>query len=96
VQLIGVHTPETDREKQRGLFQAELKRLEIQWPQYVDNDGRYWTALHNLWWPVTYLVDKCGRIRDRHVGELHADRDDGRKLEARIEELLDEPACAAS
>jgi hypothetical protein len=90
VQVIGIHTPEFAFERKRDLLLAEMKRLGVTWPQLVDDDERYWKALQNLYWPTTYLVDKCGRIRARHIGEVHADQDSGRQLEARIEALLAE------
>jgi hypothetical protein len=40
--------------------------------------------------PTTYLVDRCGRIRVRHIGEVHSDQDCGRVLEKQLQALLDE------
>jgi len=64
----------------------------LDFPHLVDNDLAYWKALHNEYWPAFYLVDRCGRIRTRQVGELHSGQPSGRGLEARIEALLSEPA----
>jgi hypothetical protein len=39
-------------------------------------------------------VDRCGRLRDRHVGEVHSGEESGRRVQARIEALLAEPVEA--
>lgn len=54
----------------------------------------YWKALGNEYWPTTYLVDRCGRIRERHIGEVHDGAASGRDLEAKIEGLLAESAAS--
>ncbi len=66
-------------------------------PHLLDNDHAYWNALGNEYWPSIYLVDRCGRIRERAIGEVHADQASGRQLAAQIEVLLREStACPAS
>jgi hypothetical protein len=65
----------------------------LTFPQLLDNDYAYWNALENEYWPAIYLVDRCGRIRERAIGEVHADDASGRRLETRIEALLAEPPC---
>jgi thiol-disulfide isomerase/thioredoxin len=89
--VIGVHSPEFEHEKRRERVEAEVKRHGLAYPQLLDNDLAYWGALRNEYWPTTYLVDRCGRMRERHVGEVHADEASGRGLEARIDALLAEP-----
>lgn len=89
--VIGVHSPEFGYEKKRESLAAEIARHGLAYPNLIDNDMAYWNALGNQYWPTSYLVDKCGRIRDRHAGEVHAGERSGRALEATIEALLAEP-----
>ena len=95
--LVGVHTPEMIFERERPKVEAEVKRQGLDYPHLLDNDSAYWNALGTQYWPTVYLVDRCGRLRDRHVGEVHSGEDSGRQVEARIEALLAEPtgACDA-
>jgi hypothetical protein len=69
-----------------------VRRHGLAFPQLLDNDYAYWKALENEYWPAIYLVDRCGRIRSRAIGEVHADDASGRGLEAFIEKLLAEPS----
>jgi thiol-disulfide isomerase/thioredoxin len=95
--LVGVHTPEMTFERERPKVEAEVRRQGLDYPHLLDNDSAYWNALGNQYWPTVYLVDRCGRLRDRHIGEVHSAEDSGRQVEARIEALLAEPtgACDA-
>jgi hypothetical protein len=92
--LVGVHTPEMIFERERPKVEAEVKRQGLDYPHLLDNDSAYWNALGTQYWPTVYLVDRCGRLRDRHIGEVHSGAESGRRVEARIEELLAEPAGA--
>jgi thiol-disulfide isomerase/thioredoxin len=92
--LVGVHTPEMIFERERPKVEAEVKRQGLDYPHLLDNDSAYWKALGAEYWPTVYLVDRCGRLRDRHIGEVHSAEESGRLVEARIEELLAEPAGA--
>ena len=96
--LVGVHTPEMTFERERPKVEAEVRRQGLDYPHFLDNDSVYWKALGNEYWPTVYLVDRCGRLRYRHVGEVHSGEDSGRGVEAHIEALLAEPAgaCAAA
>lgn len=94
VVVIGVHSPEFGFERKREAVEAEVKRHDLRYPNYLDLDLGYWKALDNHAWPTTYLVDKCGRIRAKHVGEVHAGQKSGLDLEGQIEALMAEaPAC---
>jgi hypothetical protein len=90
--VVGIHTPEFEWERDRSSVEAEVRKHGLAFPQLLDNDNAYWNALDNEYWPSTYLVDRCGRIRARHIGEVHAGQASGRELEAQIEALLREPA----
>lgn len=71
-----------------------MRRHRLEYPHFLDNEMAYWNALRNEYWPTTYLVDRCGRIRDRHIGEVHESQATGRSLQSRIEALLAESAAA--
>jgi len=92
--LVGIHTPEMTFERERPKVEAEVRKQGLDYPHLLDNDSAYWKALGNEYWPTVYLVDRCGRLRDRHIGEVHSGEDSGRRVEARIEALLAEPAAA--
>jgi hypothetical protein len=87
---VGVHTPEFDHEREKRRVRAEAARHGLDFPHLIDNDMAYWRALGNEYWPALYVVDKCGRIRAQHTGEVHEGAASGRRLEAKIEELLAE------
>ena len=88
--VVGIHTPEFPRERSRASVEAEVRRFGLDFPHLLDNDHAYWNALDNQYWPSIYLVDRCGRIRARAIGEVHAGERSGTKLEAEIETLLAE------
>ena len=88
--VVGIHTPELPQERVRSSVEAEVRKQGLLFPHLLDNDGAYWSALDNQYWPSIYLVDRCGRIRGRAIGEVHAGQTSGRNLEAQIERLLGE------
>lgn len=90
--MIGIHTPEFDHERDRRSVEAQVRRHALDFPHLLDNESAYWQALGNQYWPTVYLVDRCGRIRDHQVGEVHLGQPSGRRLEARLEDLLAESA----
>jgi hypothetical protein len=94
--VIGVHTPEFGFEKDRGAVEAEIRKHGLAYPNFLDNEMAFWKGLGNHYWPTAYLVDKCGRLRGRHIGEVHAGQPSGNEIEASLGELLAEPGeCAA-
>jgi len=76
---------------------AQVREHHLDFPHLLDNDYAYWRALDNEYWPALYLVDRCGRIRASEIGEVHSGQPSGRRLEARLAELLAESAesCAS-
>ncbi|MCB0221270.1 MAG: redoxin domain-containing protein [Chrysiogenetes bacterium] len=85
--IVGVHTPEFEREKVIENVRAYVKKNAIAYPIAIDNDYVIWRRFHNRYWPALYLIDKEGRIRYTHFGEgSYA------QTEAWIEKLLAEEA----
>jgi len=95
LRLIGVHTPETDAEKERGVVNARIQDLMLKDPVMLDNDMHYWNALHNHYWPAFYLIDKDGRLRGSFIGETHEGDKQAAAIETLIATLLAEPAPPA-
>ncbi|MCB1734305.1 MAG: redoxin family protein [Gammaproteobacteria bacterium] len=89
-QVIGIHSPEFDREKDPTAVAAKMREFKLDHPVMLDNDFAYWKALGNRYWPAFYLVDKQGAIRYRHVGETHSGSRQARALEAQLDALLAE------
>jgi thiol-disulfide isomerase/thioredoxin len=85
-QVVGIHTPEFDDEKDSSRVDAAMRRLGVEFPVGLDNEMATWKAYQNQYWPCGYLVDRRGVVRDVFVGEgQYAQR------EARIRTLLAEP-----
>jgi thiol-disulfide isomerase/thioredoxin len=87
-QVIGIHSPEFDREKDAKQVAAKIAEFKLTHPVMMDNDFAYWRALHNRYWPAFYLVDKQGRLRFVHVGETHAGDANATQIENEINRLL--------
>ena len=88
--VIGIHTPEFDREKERENVVKKVAEFELHHPIMMDNDFSYWRALHNKYWPAYYIVDKQGNIRKGFVGETHMGDRRAKKIENLIAKLLKE------
>jgi hypothetical protein len=71
---------------------AAVAHLGLRYPIVLDNDEAMWDLLGTAAWPSLYLVDRKGMLRLSHIGEIHAGTGDAKRLEARIESLLNEPA----
>jgi peptide-methionine (R)-S-oxide reductase len=67
--VIGVHSPEFDREKVLANVQREVRSLGINYPVITDNEYETWKAFDIHAWPTVVLLDKQGRIRWMHIGE---------------------------
>jgi glutathione peroxidase-family protein len=85
LQIIGVHSPEFEREKNRSSLRETMSNYQVKYPQVLDDNHDYWNQLHNTYWPSFYVVDKNGNIRGKFAGETHAN--DRQALE--IERLID-------
>lgn len=67
--IIGVHTPESDYEKDFDNVQAAVKKNGIEYPVITDTDFQTWRAFGIEAWPTVVILDKQGRVRYKHVGE---------------------------
>lgn len=91
VTVIGVHTPETEREKSIASLRKELRKRGITYPVLVDGGGENWRRWRQRYWPTVYLIDKRGRVRYVWVGELEYRGASGTAIMTqKIEELIAE------
>ncbi len=71
LEIIGVHSPEFDYEKDLALVQQAADDLGVTWPIAIDNQKlnfRSWQGSRRFW-PRTYVIDANGDIRFDHIGE---------------------------
>ena len=83
--VIAVHAPEFDSERQVDNVRAYITSENITYPVAVDNDFANWNRYQNRFWPTLYLIDKRGMLRYRKIGE-----GDYAETEREIRTLLDE------
>ena len=67
--IIGVHTPEFEREQNIETVRREVAKLAIRYPVVTDNDNAMWDAYKVQAWPTWFVIDKHGHLRWKHVGE---------------------------
>ena len=89
-QVIGIHSPEFEHERDRERIWDKIEEFGLDHPIMIDNELAYWRALRNRYWPAFYLVDKRGKIRFRHAGEAHAGDVRALTIERQIQSLLAE------
>ena len=90
LQILGIHSPEFDYEKDRNKLRSTMRNYGVDYPQLLDDNHGYWDQLDNRYWPAFYVVDKQGRIRGRFAGETHADDRQAREIEKLIAALSQE------
>ncbi|MFZ0491742.1 MAG: redoxin domain-containing protein [Acidimicrobiia bacterium] len=86
LEIVGVHSPEFDYEKDPVAIQEAADRLGVTWPIALDtNHDSFWAWQigGTAYWPRTYVIDQQGRIRFDHIGEGAYD-----ELEATVAALL--------
>lgn len=89
LEIVGVHTPEFEFEKDIANVQRAVEQYGIKYPVVLDNDYATWRAYDNRYWPRKYLIDIDGFIVYDHIGEGAYD-----ETEMKIQELLEERARA--
>ncbi len=85
LQVIGIHKPEFEFEKDYASVAEAVKQANIQYPVALDNNDATWNAYGQRYWPTWYLIDADGFIRYKHIGEGAYDETD-----KKIQELLAE------
>lgn len=91
VTVLGVHTPETVRERDVANLKADAKTRKLLYPIAVDGKAANWDAWSNHMWPSVYLIDKRGYVRYWWYGELNWQGAKGEEtMRRRIDELLAE------
>jgi len=89
--IVGIHRPETERERDVEKVKEEAAQASMEYPIAIDNESLAWNAWGNHTWPTTYLVDKNGFIRYWWYGELNWQGNESEKyLRGRIQELIEE------
>ena len=69
LQIIGVHSPEFDYERDAGNVRDALTEAGIRYPVALDNGFRTWREWSQRFWPARYLIDRDGVVRLVHYGE---------------------------
>ena len=85
LEIIGIHTPEFEFEKDINNVQKAIDRWGVTYPVVLDNDYATWTNYKNRYWPRKYLIDIDGYIVYNHIGEGAYE-----VTEKKIQELLNE------
>ena len=70
LEIIGIHTPEFESDKPAANVIASLKNDGVTWPILQDNASKNWRAWKNRAWPTFYIIDRAGRVRSVHRGEI--------------------------
>ncbi|MEM7194433.1 MAG: redoxin family protein [Pseudomonadota bacterium] len=89
-QIIGIHTPEFEHEKERDNVVKKIEEFELDHPTMMDNDFGFWKRMGNRYWPTYYLIDKKGLVRYFFIGETHEGTDKAIAIESAIKTLLSE------
>ena len=71
VVVLGIQTPETERERDPDEVRDAAKERELNFPILVDLESKNWKAWSNTMWPTVYVIDKNGYIRHWWQGELN-------------------------
>jgi len=91
LEIIGVHAPEFEFEKDPENVEKAIADFGIKYPVMQDNEFATWKAYQNHYWPAKYFIDKDGFVRYTHFGEGAYD-----ESEKVIQELLKETGVEVS
>lgn len=69
LEIIGVHTPEFEFERDYNNVKEAVQKFGIKYPVVLDSEYKTWTAYGNRYWPRKYLIDIDGFIVYDHIGE---------------------------
>lgn len=70
-EIVGVHSPEFDYEKDPAAIARAAEDLGVAWPIALDTQRRsffFWQG-SPAYWPRTYVLDRDGNIRFDRIGE---------------------------
>ncbi len=91
LEIIGVHTPETQEERDPAAVAKKVREYGITYPVLIDDTSANWRGWQQRCWPTVYLVDKRGIVRFAWEGELEYQGAGGNaKVTQLIEKLLNE------
>lgn len=90
LQVIGVHSPEFESERNRNGLRETMGKYSLNAPQILDDEHDYWNQLNNHYWPAFYVVDKKGEIRGMFTGETHEGDSQAKAIEQLIARLVRE------
>ncbi len=68
-EIVGIHAPEFDYEKDAANVKKAVADDGIAWPVAQDNGFKTWRRYKNGFWPAFYYLDRAGRVRHLHIGE---------------------------
>ncbi len=71
LEIVGVHSPEFDFEKDPAGVAEAAEELGVTWPIALDTERtnfREWQG-RPAYWPRTYVLDERGRVRYNNIGE---------------------------
>ena len=70
-EIVGIHSPEFDYEKEPEAIVAAADELGVTWPIALDTRKRTFFGWQGgpAYWPRTYVLDREGHIRFDHIGE---------------------------
>ncbi len=88
IRVIGIHTPEFEREKSRKNLEGKVREFNLTHPVMMDNDFKYWRKMQNRYWPAFYIVDRSGKIVYKMIGETHIGQERAKRFEEVVEGLI--------
>ena len=68
-EIIGVHTPEFEFEKNMENVKNAVKKFGIRYPVALDNQYVTWRNFSNHYWPAHFLINQSGEVVYEHFGE---------------------------
>jgi hypothetical protein len=69
VAVVGVHTPETEGERDVARLRRFAADNRIAWPIVLDPEYAAWKAFGVEAWPTIVLIDRAGVVRASFVGD---------------------------
>lgn len=90
VTMLGIHTPETEEERNPQNVAREVKKLNIQYPVLLDAKGQNWNRWQQHYWPTIYVLDRNGVPRFKWEGEFGKTGE--LKIAQVVQGLLKEPS----